>query len=37
MIARATTATAAVVATTRPTARSMMGRRFARKSRSDVK
>src|SRR2546425_2780310 len=34
---RATAATAAVVAKTSPTARSVIGRRLARKSRSDVK
>ena len=33
----ATTATPTVVATTRPTARSPIGRMFARRSRSDVK
>ena len=36
-IACATAATPAVVASTRPTARRVMGRRFAWKSRSDVK
>ena len=34
---RATAATAIVVASTRPTASSVIGRRLARKSRSDVK
>lgn len=37
MTIRATAATPAVVASTSPTARSMIGRRFATKSRSEVK